>query len=204
MKYLKVFTDFAEAIEPFGDAEVGRLFKAMLEYAESGTEPDFRGNERFIWPAAKQNIDRTTAFNEKQRENGSHGGRPKNPTKPNETQNNQSEPNKSLKEKDKEKDKDYITPLPPFEGELASAFADWLAYKKERREPYKETGLKSLITQIQNAAKEHGDAATAQVIRDSMASGYRGIVFDRLKRGKKDVRGVSCESAAGYRIEYNV
>ena len=58
MKYLKVFTDFAPSLEPLGDAECGRLFKAMLEYARTGQEPDFRGNERFIWPTAKQSIDR--------------------------------------------------------------------------------------------------------------------------------------------------
>ena len=58
MKYLKVFVDFADKIELLGDAERGRLFKAMLEYASSGAEPDLRGNERFIWPTAKSEIDR--------------------------------------------------------------------------------------------------------------------------------------------------
>lgn len=57
MKYLKVFVDFAESLEPLGDAEIGRLFLAMLEYASNGTVPDFRGNERFVWPIAKRNID---------------------------------------------------------------------------------------------------------------------------------------------------
>ena len=58
MKYLKVFTDFISSLDPLGDAECGRLFKAMLEYAKTGQEPDLRGNERFIWPTAKQSIDR--------------------------------------------------------------------------------------------------------------------------------------------------
>ena len=57
MKYLKVFTDFADAMEELGDAERGRLFTAMLKYAETGAAPDFRGNERFIWPVAKLQID---------------------------------------------------------------------------------------------------------------------------------------------------
>ena len=60
MKYLKVFVDFADKIELLGDAERGRLFTAMLEYASSGAEPDLRGNERFIWPTAKSEIDRQT------------------------------------------------------------------------------------------------------------------------------------------------
>lgn len=58
MKYLKVFTDFIDDLEEYGDAERGRLFSAMLEYARSGTEPGFRGNERFIWKSVKASIDR--------------------------------------------------------------------------------------------------------------------------------------------------
>ena len=81
MKYLKVFTDFADAMEELGDAERGRLFTAMLKYAETGAAPDFRGNERFIWPGAKLQIDRMAAECEGRaktsRENGSKGGRPK-------------------------------------------------------------------------------------------------------------------------------
>ena len=61
MKYLKVFADFVEELEPLSDAECGRLFKAMLLYAGHGTEPDFRGNERFLWAGAKKSIDRQDA-----------------------------------------------------------------------------------------------------------------------------------------------
>ena len=103
MKYLKVWTSFREVMKPLSDDEKGRLFVMMLIYAESFTEPeDFTGNERFVWPAAKQLIDLTYSENIKQRENGKKGGRPKtqeNPEKPNDTQINQTEPNKSLKEK---------------------------------------------------------------------------------------------------------
>ena len=60
MKYIKVYADFAEALALLGDAEQGRLFMAMLRYAQTGTEPDFRGNERFLWPQAKAGIDRCT------------------------------------------------------------------------------------------------------------------------------------------------
>ena len=103
MKYLKVWTSFREVIEPLSDAEKGRLFVMMLVYAESFTEPaDFSGNERFIWPAAKQLIDLTYSENLRLSENGKKGGRPKtnkNQTEPNETNENQQEPNKSHKEK---------------------------------------------------------------------------------------------------------
>lgn len=57
MKYLKIFTDFAVDMEELGDAECGRLFKAMLEYAATGIAPALKGNERFLWGTAKKNID---------------------------------------------------------------------------------------------------------------------------------------------------
>jgi hypothetical protein len=106
MEYLKIWTSFAEIIEPLNDAERGRLFTAMLIYAEREELPEFKGNERYIWPVAKQAIDRARAESEKQTANGSKGGRPKNnPEKPTETQQNPEKPTETLKEKDKEKEK---------------------------------------------------------------------------------------------------
>lgn len=58
MTYLKVFTDFRELMEPLDHAEKGRLFEAMLRYAEDSTEPVLEGNERFVWAMARRIIDR--------------------------------------------------------------------------------------------------------------------------------------------------
>ena len=77
MKYLKVYTDFAEAMEALSDAERGRLFMSMLQYASTGEAGTLSGAERFVWPIAKQNIDRAQAELEKKAENGRKGGRPK-------------------------------------------------------------------------------------------------------------------------------
>ena len=65
MKYLKIFTDFAEELDDLSDAECGRLFRAMLEYAESETVPELKGNERFKWTTARKQIDnqRKSYFN---------------------------------------------------------------------------------------------------------------------------------------------
>ncbi|MEG1894550.1 MAG: DUF6291 domain-containing protein, partial [Clostridia bacterium] len=107
MKYLKVFTDFAATLEPLSEAEIGRLFMAMLKYAETSELPDLRGNERIIWPTAKLHIDREAVFLDKQKQNGTQGGRPKtqpNPNEPIETQISQKD-----KDKDKYKDNDSIT-----------------------------------------------------------------------------------------------
>lgn len=132
MEYLKIWVSFAEIIEPLNDSERGRLFTAMLIYADTGELPDFKGNERYVWPIAKQAIDRARAESERQTANGSKGGRPKtqqNPTKPNESQQNPAEPNESLKDKDKEKDKDKKN-KPPISPEGFDQW--WAVYPKKQ------------------------------------------------------------------------
>ena len=75
MKYLKVWTSFRDVIKNLNDEEKGRLFTAMLVYAETGEEPEnLHGNDFVIWPAAKQSIDLTAERNAKLRENASKGG----------------------------------------------------------------------------------------------------------------------------------
>ena len=87
---------------PLNDDEIGRLFLLMLRYARDGEEPtDFEGNEVFIWPTAKRDIDMAAERNEICRQNGLRGGRPKskeNQTEPNETKENQTEAEKKRKE----------------------------------------------------------------------------------------------------------
>lgn len=65
--------------------------------------------------------------------------------------------------------------------ELADAVIDWLSYKKERRERYKPTGLKSLLLQIEKQTGAHGAHAVADTIRMSMSNGWRGIIWDRIQ-----------------------
>ena len=72
MDYLKVWTSFRAVISPLNDSEKGRLFDSMLEYAETGKEPsEFKGNERYLWQVAKQDIDRTAQKCETLKANGS-------------------------------------------------------------------------------------------------------------------------------------
>ena len=61
MSYLQIFSDKAELLEPFDDAERGRLLTAMLAYALEDTEITLTGNERYIWPVFRQMIDQSKA-----------------------------------------------------------------------------------------------------------------------------------------------
>ena len=117
MKYLKVWVSFQDVISPLKDDEAGRLFRAMLDYAGSGKEPEnLTGRESILWPAARQQIDLAAEKNEKLRQNGARGGRPpkaetkENQTKPNETKENQTKAVKKRKEIERnEKERNEIS-----------------------------------------------------------------------------------------------
>ena len=56
--YVCLYHSYLDAIQALGDAERGRLLTAMLEYSLSGATGHLSGNERFIWPLVKAQIDR--------------------------------------------------------------------------------------------------------------------------------------------------
>lgn len=67
---------------------------------------------------------------------------------------------------------------------LQEKMYEWVTYKTERKEPYKEQGMKSLIGRVENNALKYGDDAVCDLIDECMASGWKGIIFDKLQRSK--------------------
>lgn len=124
--YFCAYHSYLENMELLNSEERGRLFTALLEYSKDGTLIPLTGNERFVFPGIRSQIDRDKAQWEQidnvKTANGRKGGRPKKAEteKANgldENLKNQqviSVSKKSLekekkKDKDKEKDKDNIS-----------------------------------------------------------------------------------------------
>ena len=95
------------------------------------------------------------------------------------------------KEKEKEKENECYPPTPfsqiiasySFSEPLMAKTTAWLKYKSERRESYKEQGLKSLLTQIQKNAAKYGEQAVVDLMEQCMAANWAGIIWDRLMKG---------------------
>lgn len=83
-EYVKLWVSYKEYFEPLADDAIGRLVRAMIEYKTYGEPPELTGDERFVWPAIKRDVDESIKANEdfsrKQSENGKKGGRPKKQT----------------------------------------------------------------------------------------------------------------------------
>lgn len=78
---------------------------------------------------------------------------------------------------------EYIIP-----DSLQEKMVEWIAYKTERKESYKEVGMKSLLRQVENSQLTYGVQAVCDLIDDSMANGWKGIIFDRLKQSAPQKR----------------
>ena len=68
----------------------------------------------------------------------------------------------------------------PISDQLKGVVESWLKYKMERRESYKEQGLRALMKKVHQAEQQYGTLAVIDTIESSMASRYQGIVWDRL------------------------
>lgn len=110
MTYFKLFYDSLELLEPLTDTERGRLFTAVLEYANTGEIPALTGNERFIFPIFRQQVDRDKAeyeqFVHSQRVKGAKGGRPRTCKENPELFSDAAKTQDKDKDKDQDKDQD--------------------------------------------------------------------------------------------------
>ena len=115
MKFVKVYYDWLDMMEPLSDEEKGRLITAVLQYASGQQVPDFVGAEKYTFYAMKSQIDRDqetyAAICAKRKEIGALGGlakaskRCQTPAKASKCYQALPNDTKTCQDKDKEKDK---------------------------------------------------------------------------------------------------
>jgi len=176
------YRSFSDAIKALPEGEQLAALWAVLDYGLDGTEPA-DGIARAIWLMSKPLIDK----NNQRYENGKRGGRPK---KENQTE-TKPKPKKNQAQTKAEPKRGQLEMLDDLlvgravTAELRESLEDWLQYKgNERRKPYKEVGLKSLITQSVNNSAKYGAGAVCDVIQRSIANQYDGICWAWLDEGK--------------------
>lgn len=186
------------------DADRGKAYDAICAYALYGTEPDLDelpDSAAIAFELSKPNLDASR----RKASSGKRGGESKQTeskaeanAKQNESKteaNGKRTASKKENKKEKEKENKCYNPVVPFSEILSSAgfgdalnaaVTDWLVYKQEKRQPYKETGFKSLVSEIRNNANVYGEDAVVALIRKCMASNWQGIIFDRLGKPEEN------------------
>ena len=132
--YIKVFVDWLDAIEPLGDAERGRLFTSLLEYARTGAVPQLNGNERFIFPMMRAQVARDIAQMEATSEN--RGKRKKANEDLSDLSDKSNLSGKRTQDKEEDKDKEGSPPTPPtFTPPTVSEVLNYCRERKNRVDP---------------------------------------------------------------------
>lgn len=199
------YASYYDAIQHLKKQDQLAVIMAICAYALDGTEPKLTGAAASAFILIKPTLDAS----KRKAESGKRGGSAKREASKEEANGKQSAREKE-KEKEKEGEieieKEYECTIPPtplsggtpqkpakvpevdpveeelsrLSPDLRTAMEKWLKYKKERREAYKPTGLTALVSQVISEAERFGEQAVIGVVELSMASGYKGIVFDRL------------------------
>lgn len=199
------------ALDSLPPASAGTLLLAAMHYAQDGQEPIFEDDTlAFAWAFLKPSIDRDAEVYDEKRLRGEwmtycrqckregneavdfETWRQRTDTEPLHTDtdtkpisvsisNPISNPI-SVSNKSKGADKPPAPPTVNFGPELNSAFNDWLAYKKEKRQGYKPKGLQSLVAQIEKQVEVYGESAVAGLIVECMSNGWQGIIWDKLEK----------------------
>ena len=191
LKQFPFYRNYYEIIKYLSPKDKIQLYDAILEYMFEDKEPELKELLKGIWINIKMPLDN----NKKNIINGQKGGRPKkqedNPNNnPKETQ---TKPNSEPKQKtnnisyflfliSNNKYKYIVN-----NNSIYNKIIEWLEYKQERKELYKETGLKSLLSQIENQIDIYGEKEIINLIDECMANNYKGIIFDKLKNKQKQI-----------------
>ena len=197
MKFVNFQTDRLKNVGLLSDAEAGKVLKMMAQYASSGNVPDdVPPVSAILFQAIQEDMEYfDTKYSKrcetnkriakerdearKENERNTNGERTLNERNTNgeRTLNERSLNRKEKRENRKDnKDKSLIEKTISFsdDARMNEAITRWLAYKKERGQTYKPTGLKAFITRLGNLSGGNGEVAL-KIVEQSMANNYSGV-----------------------------
>ena len=205
------YRSFADALEKMEPEECKACLMSLCSYALDGEERADTPISGMFLSLVKPQIDANT----KRREAGRRGGKA-NGSKRKQTEANvkQSEANANANVNANVNVKD--NPPTPFTvlragaeeleelgltQEVAQPMSDWIAIRREGKRPITETSFKYAVSRAKEAVQKYGGERVAALIRDSVASGYDGIPWDRLKEQRASPqrpKGWNFEQKADY------
>lgn len=182
--YIKIWDTYESYFEPISAAEVGRLVLAMMKYKSSGTEPELNGNERYVWPAIKRDLDKDAEYIECKRISGKAGG------SSSKRKQNEANASKTKLEKEKEKEKD----------KMSSSSCDETTTTKPIEDVFREnigklgaTGQKALAEYVERM----GDELVLAVI--GKCSDLGGSTWAYVRKALDEAESLGCKTADDYR-----
>ena len=181
------YKDYYYLIDTMPIEDKKELAVAILDYVFKDLEPDLNGHNQAIFNTLSRQLD--CSKNKSKSAKKIDQAEIKQKSNENQTEIKSKSKQNQMKIKQGNKTsvlsfKFYISNLEFLKdrGLLRGKIEDWLDYKWERKEPYKETGLKSLMTRIEKYTEKFGEEKIVELIDECMANNYKGIIFEKLDK----------------------
>lgn len=186
-----IYANSVRLIELLNLKDQEKICRAMIFYAFRDINPEFNKKElNAIWANIKMPIDKSKQMSLR----GSKGGAPKgnkNALKQAEIQTEKQAEIQPTKQAEEQTNNISIFTFLISNFNylnnnelLKNKIIDWLEYKTEKKDDYTKISLKTLLKKIEDNAIKYGDKTLIELIDDSMACNYSGIVFEKLKNCK--------------------
>lgn len=195
MNKIKSFTfyrNYYELTKHLSNEERLQIYDAIFNYMFEDKEPEFKGLLSGIWINFKMPLD-TSKINI---ENGKKGGAPKGNNNAKKQPKNNRKTTEGTTEKQANNISTFYFLLSNFfisnflfldkdsKDKLSNKVKEWLKYKWERKEYYKETGFRTLLGRLERHTSQYGVDVVTSLIEDCMANNYKGIIWERLEKTK--------------------
>jgi len=216
-RYFSFFESYYKSFKGLNPKVVGEIVLAMGAFYFDDEEIELKNVSKNIFELIKPVLESSKKKSENGAKGGAPTGNSnasktskKQPKNKQTTSKKQAKTSDKDKEKDKEKDMDKemekgdIEKKTPSESkkrtlteivhernldpQLEAKILEWLKYKTERHEGYKETGLNNLISEILNNVDKYGLNPVIDCISKSMGRNYAGIIFNLIEKSNGNNR----------------
>ena len=174
MKYVQIYFDFIENIESLTFEERGHLFTEILRYAMDGEMPEFHGNERYVFPSIKNQIDRDhnryREICEARAEFGQRGGL----AKASKSKQKVAKVGKSSQDKDKDKEKDNTPTEYSADSAFEIAMNEFREHRKSIKAPLNELSEKKIRNELERLT-DGDEEKKIQILDQSIRNGWKGV-----------------------------
>lgn len=182
------YRNYYELIKYLPDNERLQLLDTIFKYMFDNEEQELNGLINGIWINLKMPLD----SNKINILNGMKGGAPKgNDNAKKQPKNNPKDKPKTTEhttQKQANNISNFLFLISNFyyinnNNILKDKIIEYLEYKEyEKKDIYKERGMKSLLKQITDKVNEYGDKAVIDLIDECMANNWKGIIWEKIEK----------------------
>ena len=206
-EYFPAYHSYLEVMEALTDAEKGRLFTACLLYSKTGEVPQLSGNERYLFPAFKSQIDRDKkSYDEYSAAQAEKARKRWDAAACSGIRGIAENAKEKEKEKKKKKEKENNTPPSPPEGggdvfaeyagenrELLAALLDFEKMRKSIKRPMTDRAKRQLCTKLDDAASDY---ERIELLNEAVLHCWQSV-YPKREQGTSSRKKTFAEIAAG-------